>query len=67
MNPGPQYTSDDGSRQTWLDLLEKEYADWLYRLQNNTYVLERLKLFYMDVPKCAGTSIKTLLASVVSG
>ncbi len=64
MNTSSRHGRPDTNRQTRLELLETKHPDYVYRLKNSTYVLEPRKLFYMDVPKCAGTSIKTLLASV---
>ena len=39
---------------------------YLYRLEHNTFVVESMKLLYMDTPKTAGTSLKTKLAETVA-
>jgi hypothetical protein len=43
------------------------HSGYLYRLEQNAYVLESIGLIYMDTPKTAGTSIKTKLAQLESG
>jgi hypothetical protein len=43
------------------------HSEYLYRLEQNTFVVESIGMVYMDTPKTAGTSIKTRLAQVDSG
>lgn len=52
-----------GKTERYRRFLEKN-KEYLYRLKQNTYVVESLGLFYMDTPKTAGTSIKTRLAEI---
>jgi hypothetical protein len=49
----------------FCQLLETS-EDYRYRLEKNTYVVDSLALMYMDTPKTAGTSIKTMLAKFQS-
>lgn len=60
-------TPDQPDFQKSLRELKTSCGEYLYRLDANTFVLEPLKLMYMDTPKTAGTSIKTRLAVLTGG
>ena len=58
-----QKISSLASSRTKISQFEAGHTNYLYRLKRNTFVIEELKLLYIDTPKAGSTAVKSAFAS----